>query len=141
MRGKPTHGLSGTREYHIWEQMKARCLRSTHPCFRKYGARGISICERWMRFENFIADMGNCPEGMSIDRIDNDGDYEPSNCRWTTRLVQQNNRRCCVYIEHEGKTRTMSEWARELGFRFTTLSRRYHVVGDRPPHLCRPIHS
>lgn len=81
------------RAYSAWINAKARCTRESHPVFAHYGGRGIRVCERWLRFEHFLADMGEPPDGMSLDRIDVNGNYEPDNCRWTTQTYQLANRR------------------------------------------------
>ena len=92
----PKHGHAAgerTRTYQTWMAMKARCLRANHPWWRCYGGRGITVCERWMKFENFLADMGLKPVGLTLDRENNDGNYEPGNCRWATQKQQIHNRR------------------------------------------------
>ena len=88
------HGLWRTSEYRTWDGIKQRCLNANSKGYENYGGRGIKVCDRWMEFENFILDMGNKPSKFhSIDRIDNNGDYEPSNCRWATLKVQNSNKR------------------------------------------------
>jgi hypothetical protein len=87
------HGMAGTRVHRIWKSMLSRCRNPNVPCFSNYGARGISVCEEWHSFENFYADMGAPPDGLTLERRNNEGDYERSNCCWATRLEQAHNRR------------------------------------------------
>ncbi len=88
------HGMYGTGIYRRWVNIKSRCCRDNDKSFSYYGGRGIKLCDRWLKFENFYADMGDIPfEGAQLDRIDPDGNYEPSNCRWVTSLENNNNRR------------------------------------------------
>jgi hypothetical protein len=94
---KPTHrhtvGKRATSTYSIWRGILKRCNSPRCKAYKYYGARGIAVCERWMKFENFLADMGEHPDGLSIDRVNNDGNYEPLNCRWATAKEQASNRR------------------------------------------------
>lgn len=115
-----SHGMHGTTEYRCWSAMLSRCNNARHRGFKDYGGRGIKVCERWRKFENFLADMGNRPSPtMSIDRINNDGDYEPGNCRWATSKQQIHNRRRprqkrVVHIKGI-EFRTVSDAARHFG--------------------------
>jgi hypothetical protein len=90
---RTTHGMSKSRDFKRWHAMLTRCNKPSHESFKHYGGRGIKVCERWMKFENFMEDMGPAPAGLSIDRIDVNGDYEPSNCRWVDQKTQCQNKR------------------------------------------------
>lgn len=105
------HGLCNSREYESWRKMRRRCTQTNFIDYPKYGGRGITFCERWEKFENFLADMGSRPPGHSLDRINTYGNYEPSNCRWATPLEQTRNRR--PYSEWETKRRKSSPSATE----------------------------
>lgn len=102
-----------SKEYMAWCGMKARCYNKNGTKYSRYGKRGIIVCDRWRdNFSNFLEDMGRAPTAEhSLDRIDNDGNYEPINCRWAIELVQANNKSTCVNIEHLGEVKTMKQWA------------------------------
>ena len=102
-------------EYRTWRSMLQRCSNPKIAKFYNYGGRGIKVCERWLKFENFLADMGRRPDGMSIDRIDVNRHYEPSNCRWATTIEQANNTRSNILLTFEGKTQSPKKWAEYLG--------------------------
>lgn len=111
-----THRMTNTPTYRSWSAMRGRCTRPNDPAFDRYGGRGIKVCDRWLNsFENFLEDMGERPEGKTLDRENNDGNYEPGNCRWATRIEQQNNRRNSRKIDHNGLSLTAAEWTRKLG--------------------------
>lgn len=113
--GNVTHGKSRTPTYNSWLAMKQRCDYKGHAEYHRYGGRGITVCDRWKSFENFIADMGERPAGMSIDRIDVDGNYEPGNCRWATTGEQMRNRRSTINVTRDGVTKCISDWCKDLG--------------------------
>jgi len=116
-------GGHGTPEYRSWREMKRRCYNSSYREYHLYGGRGIAICDRWRTsFTNFLADMGPKPSPLhSIDRLDNDGNYEPDNCRWTTPMEQGQNTRKARLLTHNGKTLSIRAWARKLGIAHQTL--------------------
>lgn len=110
-------------EYRAWLAMKARCYNPRTRRFDRYGGRGIAVCDRWRdSFAAFLADMGRKPTpSHSVDRIDNDGNYEPANCRWATRAEQQRNNNRTHHLTHQGRTMCLQDWADELGIQPTTL--------------------
>lgn len=121
-----THGKSHMREYNSWQGMVARCTNPNSESFAEYGARGITICDRWLNsFEDFLSDMGTRPnETDSIDRIDNSKGYEPGNCRWASQVQQCRNTRRNKLITFDGETHCVSEWAELLGINKATLQSR-----------------
>lgn len=111
-----THGKTKSREYRIWKQMRSRCERATSPDYANWGGRGIKVCDRWQSFANFLDDMGECPDGASIDRFpDNNGNYEPGNCRWATYTEQARNKTNNHLLTFNGETACIAEWSERTG--------------------------
>lgn len=106
-----THGKSGTKTHSVWKSMRRRCDSPSQESYPLYGGRGISVCERWKSYENFLADMGEKPDGYSIEREDVNGNYEPGNCTWIPLARQQHNKRTSRFLTHCGETMTMADWA------------------------------
>lgn len=104
--------------------MKSRCFNPKDRSYARYGGRGITVCTRWMSFDSFLADMGHPPPGMTLDRLDNDGPYEPGNCRWATKVQQQNNMRSNRVVEFEGRRMSIAEWSRETGLATHVIRKR-----------------
>jgi hypothetical protein len=119
------HKMTGDIAYRSWIQMRARCNNPKATSYSIYGGRGIKVCERWDSFELFLADMGPRPSRQhSIDRIDPNKGYEPSNCRWATRIEQQNNHRRTVFIEYNGERLSCAEWSRRTGIKGNVINGR-----------------
>ena len=116
--------MTGTPTYRSWVSMWARCTNPARKAWVDYGLRGIKVCNEWKSFERFVADMGIRPDGKTLERKDNKGNYEPSNCYWADRFEQAWNRRSTIWIEHEGKRLPRSVWAKELGVSDSVLTRR-----------------
>lgn len=115
-REAPTiHGKAETRVWIAWRNMRQRCSNPKRSDYANYGGRGIRVCERWTRFETFYADMGEPPEGMSLDRKDVNGDYSPENCRWATKATQARNTRATRLITFMGVDRPLVDWCTALG--------------------------
>lgn len=120
-----THGLSRSRAYKSWTNLIQRCTNKNNTKWSDYGGRGISVCDRWLAsFENFFEDMGECKYPLEIDRINNEGNYEPGNCRWATRKEQANNTRFSVHITFNGETNSLTDWARIAGVTVSTMHTR-----------------
>lgn len=124
-----THKMCGTREYQAWQNMKSRCLNPSNSRYHRYGKRGISVCKRWAdAFENFYADMGPC-NGMTIERIDGNGNYEPGNCKWIPFSDQGKNTCRIRYLEFMGLRKSIAEWSRDTGIKATTITQRLNAYG------------
>lgn len=122
------HGMGKSTEYTSWAKMKGRCLNQNNSRYKNYGGRGIIVCESWIdSFDNFLSDMGSKPTPEhSIDRINNDGDYEPGNCRWANVKTQSRNTTRSRRITFNGVTKCISEWAEFKGINLNTLYARIH---------------
>ncbi len=118
------HGKTGSRVYRIWQNMLNRCRREKDEFWHCYGGRGITVCERWKVFENFLDDMGEPPGGLSLERIDSNGPYSPENCRWASMKEQQRNRRNNHLLCLNGKSQCLSAWAEELGMKVNVIQMR-----------------
>lgn len=109
------HGMEGKPIYQLWDGMIRRCYNPNHAAYKNYGGRGITVCDRWRSFEKFFEDIGFRPEGMSLDRIDNDKGYSPDNCRWATQKEQCRNTRTNRMLTAFGTTKSLIEWAEHIG--------------------------
>ena len=109
--------------------MLQRCNNPNNRQYHHYGGRGIKVCDNWLTFEGFLADMGIKSDGMSLDRIDPNGNYCKENCRWATNYTQQNNKRNNTFVEYNGKVQTLAQWARELDINYDTLVDRISRYG------------
>lgn len=135
-----THGMSETRLYNIWRQMRQRCGNSNSSSYCNYGNRGIYVCDEWDTFENFYdwAINNGYESSLSIDRINNDEGYSPENCRWADSSTQANNKRTCHYVTYNDLTHTVTEWSRILGVHAETLRHRikHGDMSDFEKHFC-----
>jgi len=119
------HGMDGTPTYKSWMGAKSRCCNPDDCHYKDYGGRGIMICGRWINsFENFLEDMGKRPQGKTIDRVNNDGNYSPENCRWSTPKEQSRNQRTNRLITYQKRTECLSVWAEILNINYETLRSR-----------------
>jgi len=129
-------------EYSIWESMNQRCRDPNSPSYRLYGAKGVTVCEHWRDFAAFYADMGPRPSRKhTIDRVDNAKGYEPTNCRWATRIEQNNHTSRNVHVTYDGRTQTVAQWARELGVTYHILRNRLKLGWDFKRAVTQPVDS
>lgn len=136
------HGMTRTPTYKCWQNMLNRCRDPNTYAYYRYGGRGISVCDRWHKFESFLADMGERPSAQhSIDRIDNGRDYEPGNCRWATRQQQARNKSNGVTLSLNGQDLPLVEWSTRLGIPANTIRSRIRYGWSTADCLLTPVHS
>lgn len=134
-----TIGGKKSKTYRTWRSMMQRCYRVKERKYAIYGGRGISVCERWHTFSNFLLDMGEVPPKLTLDRINCNGNYEPSNCRWATINQQARNKRTTTIVEYAGVKKPVSDWADEIGIKATTLRNRLRRGWSAEKALTTPV--
>lgn len=134
-----THGKSKSVEYKAWLNMRMRCNYRTSQRYGNYGARGIKICDAWYDFSDFISDMGGCPPGHTLERIDVNGDYEPSNCRWATSYDQYRNKTTNRFVTINGVTKIITDWCADFNIKITTVYGRLRRGLDIVTALSTPV--
>lgn len=123
------HGKSKTRTHNIWQRIRQACYNPKNPKYPRYGGRGIKVCDRWLEsFENFLSDMGECPDGLTLDREDVNGDYTPENCRWATPKQQSNNRNYNKLYTYREEALTLAEWAERFDVPYHRLYQRVCIL-------------
>jgi len=134
------HRKKQSREYRAWCEMKTRCFNTRRKHYKNYGGRGITICPQWRtNYQQFLQDMGRCPPEMTLDRRDNDLGYFPENCRWATTTEQGNNTRQNHFLTYQGRTLTVAQWERELGFKPNVVKFRIHRGWSTHDALTKPL--
>lgn len=131
--GNIVHGQHGTITYRRWKSMRQRAAKLLGPYAE------VGCCTQWASFESFLADMGECPEGHTLDRIDNQRGYEPGNCRWATVTAQNGNRSSVVILTHEGVSKSVADWARTLGISANCIRQRLYLGWDAERALTTPV--
>lgn len=137
-----THKETNTLLYKTWSRMKHRCSNENHKFYKHYGGKGIKVCKEWsdsyVSFRDW-AHTNGYEEGLTIERLDVNENYEPSNCTWIPLKKQSNNRSDTVWVEYNGKRQNLKQWSEELGIKYGTLQQRHYRYGDVPPRLFRPV--
>ncbi len=141
-----THGLAARHKRHsdygVWLHMRDRCNNPRFEDYKNYGGRGITVCERWNDFTAFLADMGPRPSPKhSIDRICNDGNYEPGNCRWATKIEQVNNTRQNHIVEFDGRTMNITQWSADTGLASWVITKRLKLGWTPTDALTKPVNK
>lgn len=136
-----THKSEFKSEFVAWSHMKERCTSPKNSIYHNYGGRGITVCDRWLRsFENFLADVGPKPTAVhTLGRINNNGNYEPTNVRWETKLQQANNRRTNVFLTHDSETLTVAEWSRKTGLTRACIECRIRAGWSHSKAITTPV--
>ena len=136
-----THGKTYSKVYRSWAHVLDRCLNPNDGAFQNYGGRGITVCARWQSFENFLKDMGEPPAGagVSIERVENNGNYEPGNCCWATQKEQSRNKRNNRFLTFNGVTLCVSDWAKRIGMKCSTLQQRIISGWSAEDALTKPL--
>lgn len=138
--GNIKHGKHGTTTYLRWRAMIQRCTSPSYHGYKHYGGKGISVHESWNRYEQFLADMGECPDkNMTLERINSELDYCPSNCKWATMAEQNRNRSCCRKITYQGRTMLLVDWAKEKGISANTIAMRIRAGWHIEKALNQPL--
>lgn len=134
-----SHGMCRTKTYQTWSNMLTRCTNTNNDGYANYGDRGITVCKEWSTFQGFVADMGECPKGLTIERLDNDGNYCKDNCIWATHEAQARNTRRNKLITFNGETKCLQEWANELGISRNVISARLRMGWSTEDALTAPV--
>jgi hypothetical protein len=136
-----THGQHNTKLYAIWCSMKQRCLNKKDKQYCDYGGRGITVCHQWLKFESFYewSLINGYQVGLTIERISNDGNYEPENCKWIPKAEQSENTRKCKFITYKGETKILKHWARDLGMSYVALQHRLKRGWSIEEAFTRPV--
>lgn len=134
-----SHGMSRSYTYKSWASMIARCFNKNHDAYERYNGRGITVCDHWRKFENFLADMGERPQGLTLERKNNAGNYEPGNCKWATTKEQNNNQRTNRILTFKGESMNLTQWSERLSVTPSLLKARFKLGWSIERAFSEPI--